>query len=153
VSLALAYGAKGLWWYPNRTTHAESIAPINADWNPTPIWDEIGKLHAAVEKVSGLLLRLDPDPSAKLAEVSGEGIFAAWHKRREGSVAGRYVVVVNESLREPREALVQALDAAHRAWDITSGKTVEAKSTVLEPGGGALFFVGPEREAADSLSR
>jgi hypothetical protein len=146
VWLALAYGAKGLWWYPNRTGIPEGTAPLRNDWTSTFVWTEIGRIHAIVGRLADLLLKLETDREAKLAAVTGENLFVAWHRKREAAATGRFLIVVNEDLTEPRQVVVVPSDANHRAWDLTLGKPAEATTRVLQPGDGALFFVGPDTD-------
>jgi len=139
--LSLAYGAKGLWWYAYRVGSPVGISPISPDWKPTPLMDEIGCIHAKIARLSDLLLKLEPDANAKLAEVTGENLYVAWHKRANDANDARYLIVVNENLTEPRTITVRPLNSAHKVCDITSGESVERSSLTLQPGDGGLFLV------------
>lgn len=139
--LSLAFGAKGLWWYPYRVGSPIGISPISPDWKLTPLWDEIGRIHARVACISDLLLKLEPAPDAILAEVSGHNLHVAWHKRAGDAGEARYLIVVNESLTEPRTVTVKPLNPVHKVRDITSGKPEERSSLTLQPGDGAVFLV------------
>jgi hypothetical protein len=131
--LSLAYGAKGLWWYAYRVSSPVGISPISPDWKITPLWEEIGRIHERVARHSDLLLKLEPIPDPKLAEVSGENLHVTWHKHASGAF---YLIVVNKNLTEPRTVTVKS----SKASELATGKS----SLSLPPGDGAVFVVsGP----------
>jgi hypothetical protein len=134
--LSLAYGAKGLWWYAYRVGSPVGVSPISPDWKLTPLWDEIGRIHGRIARLSDLLLKLEPAPDGKLAEVSGQNLYVAWHKRIGDASEARYLIVVNESLTEPRTVAIKPLNAAHQVRSISGDST-------LQPGDGAVFLVTP----------
>ncbi|MBI5686151.1 MAG: hypothetical protein HZC54_13845 [Verrucomicrobia bacterium] len=141
--LSLAYGAKGLWWYAYRVGLPVGISPISPDWKLTPLWNEIGRIHARISRLSGLLLKLEPAPDAKTAEVIGKNLYSAWRKRGGDASEARYLIVVNESLTEPRAVTVKPINIAHKVRDISSSQLEERSSLTLQPGDGAVFVVMP----------
>jgi hypothetical protein len=134
--LSVAYGAKGLWWYAYRVGSPTGVSPISPDWKLTPLWEELGRIHARIAGISDVLLKLEPAPDAKLAEVSGQNLHVAWHKRAGDAGGARYLVVVNENLTEPRAVTVRPLNATHKI------RSISGDSTLL-PGDGAVFLVTP----------
>lgn len=142
--LALSYGAKGLWWYGYHVGKASATAAKRHNWESTPIWDEIGKLHARVEKISSLLLRLEPATSPAVADVAGDGLHSTWHKVLDNP-SEHYVIVVNQSLESSREVSIAPFSQGWRISEIVGNEPQDYHPRLLAPGEGAIFRLEPAR--------
>lgn len=141
VWLALAYGAKGLWFYPYRDRRADATGPLRSDWKSTDIWNQIESLYRNVSQISGVLLSLEPDPNPPKATIDGQNIFAAWHRVKGSDSPDRYLVIANENLEGPERVRITPLGSNERVLDWTNGKPIESNSKTMKPGEGALFLL------------
>ncbi len=149
--LSLAHGAKGIIYFIYQTigkgsadARLEGLLNINGD--PTPKWDEVGKLSRELNKLAPILMKLN-FCNKNIARGS-ENSDAQTFKDSDGNY---YVMVVNRDVTKPAKIQVALDDTCvpklQSAVDMLSGKRVPVTrkgnevqfSYNLDPGDGRLF--------------
>ncbi|OIO97527.1 MAG: hypothetical protein AUJ92_03540 [Armatimonadetes bacterium CG2_30_59_28] len=149
--VAVLKGATGVLYYPYISNHPGHSSLRDFDWSETEQLKGASDIFAQLEKVAGLLVRLERDFSDdKFVSSANPAVWIHTFKSRpENRLRCRYAVVANtdwENAQTLDLKLTQPLPANAMVYDCIAGKPSGGNAIALSPGDGMVLAFGSRQD-------